>query len=142
MPRQVQAMGGRNGGVASTGGTGACGPADPCPPDGMNATNTQGTVITAVDVARQWHAAWQQSPRCAGATGIDGACIPADAIIASWQCAASFVPCACDCETCMGLASVIKGAPDASAAHASNARASVRRKIGAFGRDKQNMWGA
>jgi hypothetical protein len=142
MPQQAQAMGGRNGGVASAGGTGACGPADPCPLEGMNATNTQGTVITAVDVARQWHAVWQQSPCCAGMAGAEGACVPADAIIAPWQCGASFATCACDCETCMWLASVIKGAPDASAVHASSAKASVRRKIGAFGRDKQNMWGA
>lgn len=131
-------MGGRNGGAAGAGGTGVFGTVDPCPADGMNATHTHGTVITAVEAARHWHAVWQQSSCPVGAIGAGTSCIPA-AAIAPWQWTVACVTCACACGACMGSTSTLGGAPNASAVHPSNASASVRRKIGEFGRGKRNM---
>jgi hypothetical protein len=139
MPQRVQAMGGRNGGAASAGGTGACGPADQCSPDGMNATNIHGTAIRTVDTARQRHPVRQQSPWPVAGIGVDTPCDPSDTIIVSWQCIVAFVICACDCGACMPFASAIEGEPNASVVHASNDKASVRRKNGEVGRGKQSM---
>ena len=137
-----QAMGGRNGGAADAGGTGTFGPEAQCLPDGTNPTNTHGTVITAVEAARQWHAVWQQSPWPVGAIGAATSCNPAEAIVLSWQCGEPFATCACDGGAGAWFASTPGGAPNASAVHASNASASVRRKIVEFGRGTRNMRGA
>ena len=134
----LQAMGGRNGGAALAGGTGVFGPADPCPAGGMNATDTHGTVITAVDAAKQWHAVRQQSPRPVCAMGVDTSCDRGEDAILSWQCGAAFSICACGCGACIAPAPVA-GAPNASAVHASNAKASVRRKIVEFGCGMRSM---
>src|SRR5690348_1984536 len=134
----LQAMGGRNGGAAGAGGTGAFGPANPCPAGGMNATHTLGTVMTIVDAARQRHAVWQQSPCPVCAMGVDTSCDRGEAAIVSWQCGAAFPICACDCGACIALTPVA-GAPNANAVHASNAKASVRRKIVELGRGKRSM---
>jgi len=52
----LQAMGGRNGGAAGAPPGYDDLKADECPAGGMNAAHAHGTVITAVDAARQWHA--------------------------------------------------------------------------------------
>lgn len=142
MPRRIQPIGGRKGCAAGAGGTGVFEPADQSPWGGMNATNTLGTVITTADAARHRHAVWQQSPWPVAVIGTDMACNPADTIIAPWQCVAPFVICGCDCEACTWLASVIGGAPNASAVHASNAKPSVRRNNVERGRGKWNMPGS
>jgi len=134
----LQAMGGRNGGAAGAGGTGAFGPADPCPAGGTNATHTHGTVITAVDAAKQWHAVWQQSPCPVCAMGVDTSRDRGEVAIVSWQCGAGFPICACDCGACIAPTPVA-GAPNANAVQASNASASVRRKTVEFGRGTRSM---
>ena len=132
-------MGGRNGCAAGSGDTGVLEPADRSPPGGMNATNIHGTVIAAGDGARHRHVVWQQSPWPVDAIGAGKTCDPADAIIAPWQCAAPFAGCACDCGACAGFAAVTGGAPNASAVHASHAKASVRRNHVELGRGKRTM---
>ncbi len=49
-------MGGRNGGAASAGDIGVPGLAGQSLADDTNATDSRGTVITAVEAARHWHA--------------------------------------------------------------------------------------
>ena len=134
----LQAMGGRNGGAALAGGTGVFGPADPYPAGGMNATHTHRTVIRIVGAARQRHAVWQQSPCPVCAMGVDTSCDRGEDAIVSWQCGAAFPVCACGCGACIAP-TPFAGAPNANAVHASNAKASVRRKIVEFGRGKRSM---
>jgi len=100
-----------------------------------------GTSSAALQVDRQWHDAWQQSPCPLGTPGECAPCEPADIIIAaSPQCGAAFAD--RDCAACMTFAANTGGAPNASAVHASSASASVARKMPEFGRGRRRMHGA
>lgn len=129
-----QAIGGRNGGAALAVSTIAMTCARSRPAFGIVPAPAKGTSKATLHDDRQWQPPWQQSPCPPGTTGAEWECDMACARGMPVQCTGISTAFICACAAPMGTG--VRGAPNASAVHASNAIASTMRKIVERGRGR------